>query len=217
MNEGETTTLETMRRYVYENSDTPEPHQHSNLFELKLDRVYVAESGYKNLLHRAVIVCKTKGKNNFEEIGRYYEKFFVTAANQLQTETAHGLLLVYPEYCVHVVEASMEMILELLRDITNTTPENEYRTNIAKLLSISRDIPYPLYQSWSYRSIDIVAQKIDEYEPSETEDKLVIDMLTQLLKLGKHLKQTKERTNSDGGSAKSNQMRMSVVSDQENI
>lgn len=52
-------------------------------------------------------------------------------------------------------------------------------------------IPFPLYQSWTYRSINIVAQKIDEYEPSETEDKLIIDMLSQLLKLGTYLRQTK--------------------------
>ena len=61
----------------------------------------------------------------------------------------------------------------------------------AKILVISHDIPTRLYeQQWSFRNIDIAAARLEGYDTNETTDKVVIDLLTQLLKLGSTLAKT---------------------------
>ena len=48
-------------------------------------------------------------------------------------------------------------------------------------------IPNRLYQNWSYRIIDIEAPNLSDFDPGEASEKLVQDMLNQLLYLGSFL------------------------------
>ena len=48
-------------------------------------------------------------------------------------------------------------------------------------------IPSRLYQHWAYRILDIEAPLIEEYDPGEAAEKLVSDILNQLLRLGQYL------------------------------
>ena len=58
---------------------------------------------------------------------------------------------------------------------------------MVKLTFTTPKIPHRLYQHWSFRVLDIEAPRLDEYDTSESPDKLVKDLLIQLLKLGVHL------------------------------
>ena len=61
--------------------------------------------------------------------------------------------------------------------------------NFEKTIFLDRKlyIPNRLYQNWGTRVLDIEAPRLDEYETTESAEKLVLEMLTQLLKLGLYL------------------------------
>lgn len=44
-----------------------------------------------------------------------------------------------------------------------------------------------LYQSWNFRTLDIQAARMETYESSSGADQIIIDLLSQLLKLGNKL------------------------------
>jgi len=140
----------------------------------------------KTLLHRAVFISKIYHQN-FQDIGQYYEKLFRDLQNQYQAEGVTGLLLLFPKHCIHVVESSQELILDVVRDLVAQSNDASTHMEKSKLLIVSHNIPHRLYQHWSHRVIDIEAPRMDAYEPSEDPERLVSDMLTQLLKLGTHL------------------------------
>ena len=56
-----------------------------------------------------------------------------------------------------------------------------------KILVISHDIPERLYQNWMFKTLEIQSARLDSYDSSESTDKIVLDCLIQLLKLGNHL------------------------------
>jgi len=51
-------------------------------------------------------------------------------------------------------------------------------------------IPQRLYGQWSFRTLDIQVARMEGYDNNESADKIVIDLLTQLLKLGNTLAKT---------------------------
>jgi len=57
----------------------------------------------------------------------------------------------------------------------------------SKILVISHDVPSRLYQQWNFRTLDIQAARMESYESSEGADRIILDILSQLLKLGNKL------------------------------
>lgn len=139
-----------------------------------------------SLLHRVVIISKLNHEN-CQEIGQYYERLFRELPNQMQVENVSGLLLLYPQHSVHVIELSQEVFLEVCRLLRRDADTGEGHTASSKLLSITHDITHRLYEQWNFRLLDIQVPDMDDYDPGESGEKLVTDMLTQLLKLGMYL------------------------------
>jgi len=54
----------------------------------------------------------------------------------------------------------------------------------SKILSISHDVSQRLFQQWSYRQLDIVEHGIEAYDTNESFENLIVETLTQLIKLG---------------------------------
>ncbi|XP_033734483.1 testis-expressed protein 47-like isoform X4 [Pecten maximus] len=146
----------------------------------------------KNLIHRFVYIAKLKqGVEDRAEIGNHYERFFKNLQNVHQSsEVVTGLLLVYLKHVVHIVETSTDLITETVRDIQANINESSGVFETSKILIISHDIPHRLYGQWSFRTLDIQAARMESYDSNESTDKIVIDLLTQLLKLGNHLAKT---------------------------
>lgn len=152
----------------------------------------------EGLIHRMVTISKMY-HNNFSEIGQFYDKYFKDIQNQHQsTESISGLLLLYPKHCVHVVEGTMELLLDYLRLLrseaktgseVNSSGETPPQAHMekSKILLVSHDIPNRLHQQWSFRVMDIEAPNLDDYETSDESRRLVLDMVIQLLKLGAHI------------------------------
>ncbi|XP_021348718.1 uncharacterized protein C7orf62-like isoform X2 [Mizuhopecten yessoensis] len=160
-----------------------------NYFEISCE---IPTMGLKNLIHRFVYVAKLKtSTEDRAEIGSHYERFFKNLQNvQQSSEVITGLLLVYLKHIVHIVETSTDLITETVRDIQSNINDSSGLFESGKILIISHDIPHRLYGQWSFRTLDIQAARMESYDSNESTDKIVIEILIQLLKLGNHLAKT---------------------------
>nr|XP_022317059.1 testis-expressed protein 47-like isoform X2 [Crassostrea virginica] len=144
----------------------------------------------KNLVHRVIIIGKLKEEADRNEVGNYHEQLLKNLQNTNQTEPITGLLLVYMKHLVHVMECSADAIMATVRDLKQSKTSKTGLVENAKILVISHDIQNRLYQQWSFRQLDIVAARIESIDSNESTDKIVIDLVTQLLKLGNALAKT---------------------------
>ncbi|WAQ96143.1 TEX47-like protein [Mya arenaria] len=85
------------------------------------------------------------------------------------------------------MDTSSDMITEVMKDIMHEQRTEDGFLEDAKILIISHDIPSRLYQQWNFRTLDIQAARMESYESSEGADRIILDMLGQLLKLGNKL------------------------------
>ncbi|XP_061175446.1 testis-expressed protein 47-like isoform X3 [Saccostrea echinata] len=144
----------------------------------------------KNLVHRAIFIGKLKEGADRTEVGSYHEQLLKNLQNTNQTEPITGLLLVYMKHIVHVMECSSDAIMAMVRDLKESKSSEKGFLENAKILVISHDIQNRLYQQWSFRQLDIVAARLEAHDSNESTDKIVIDLVTQLLKLGNALAKT---------------------------
>jgi len=149
----------------------------------------------KGLIHSMIIIAHMKSKN-YEEIAEHYEKLFQDVQAQTLCEGATGLLIFFPTLCVHVVEGGLEILLEFARDVRRDhyKTEDPYMEN-AKILLISHDIPDRLYQAWAFLVEDVVAPNLDNFDTTEKDEKIVTDLVLQLLKLGDYIRHKHQSMN----------------------
>lgn len=158
-----------------------EEEKRLNLLDVIEDKNRAANK--KSLLHRIVVISKLRHQN-YPLIGGHYEKLFHDIQLQTQCEAATGFLLLYPRHAVHVLEAPNELILEFARDLRKDARQYQGFMETSKILVISHDIPNRLYSNWTYQMLDIQATDMDTFEPGENVEKIVTDILVQLLNLG---------------------------------
>jgi len=142
----------------------------------------------KNLIHRVFMVSRLgDGVSNRAEVGQYYDHFLKQMRSEMQTEPITGLMLIYLKHVVHVLECSSDIILEVAKELTNQENNSEGMISNSKILVISHDINHRQYQAWGFRTLDIVEPGLESYEPTDSVENLVVDLLQQLLKLGSFL------------------------------
>lgn len=145
----------------------------------------------KYLVHRFVYIAKLRDNvGDRDGVGDYYERLLKNIQNNTQTEPVTGLLLVYMKHLVHIVETSTDVITEIVQDLKESEESITGIIATSKILVISHDIPQRLYQQWSFRTLDIQAARMEAYESSQPAEQLVLDLLTQVLKLGNFLAKT---------------------------
>ncbi|ESP03946.1 hypothetical protein LOTGIDRAFT_203402 [Lottia gigantea] len=144
----------------------------------------------KSLIHRMVIVSKLRDPDaDRKQIGIKYEE----KLKNLQGEGVTGLMLIYMKHVVHIVETSSEFLLETIKDLYNSEVNERGFVSSSKILNITHNISDRLFNQWNFRALEIQVHRLEAYEPSESTDRLVIDILSQLLKLGSYLsKQPKQ-------------------------
>ncbi|XP_041362431.1 testis-expressed protein 47-like [Gigantopelta aegis] len=142
----------------------------------------------KSQIHRLVYIAKLSNENfDRAEVGHHYEKYIKKLQEDFQSEPTTGLMLIYMKYIVHVVESSSETLLKMIKFLHQGVTSEHGFESVAKILIISHDIPYRIFQQWGFRTIDIEAHQMEAYEPPGSTEELVIDVLRQLLKMGSFL------------------------------
>jgi len=143
-------------------------------------------SNKKNLVHQIVYIAKLREVDR-NEVGNYHERLLKNIQNVNQTEPVTGLLLVYFKHLVHVMETSTDVITDVIQDLKHNKASSDGFIEDAKILVISHDIQSRLYQQWSFRQLDIVSARVEGYDSSDSTEKIVTDLITQILKLGNAL------------------------------
>ncbi|KAJ8318676.1 hypothetical protein KUTeg_003767, partial [Tegillarca granosa] len=135
--------------------------------------------GLKYLVHRFVYIAKLRDNvGDRDGVGDYYERLLKNIQNNTQTEPVTGLLLVYMKHLVHIVETSTDVITEIVQDL------KESEESVTGIIATSKIL------QWSFRTLDIQAARMEAYESSQPAEQLVLDLLTQVLKLGNFLAKT---------------------------
>jgi len=118
-------------------------------------------------------------------VGAHYEGFMKKLQNDFPgSEPITGLMLIYMKHIVHVVETSSDIVLKIVDDLRKMEEEDNSYIEKSKILIISHDISTRLYQQWIFRTLDIVEHGIEAFETNDTFENLIVELLTQLLKLG---------------------------------
>ena len=72
----------------------------------------------KQVIHCLVIVSRLSPNiADKRDVGVHYEKLFKSCQQRYQGEGPTGLLLVYPQHCVHLVESPWEIIIQVITDL----------------------------------------------------------------------------------------------------
>ncbi|KAI0242435.1 hypothetical protein LSAT2_013470 [Lamellibrachia satsuma] len=86
-----------------------------------------------------VIISKLCPRD-LEEVGKYYEKYTKDLQIKSQSETITGILLMYPKYCVQVIESSIDNITEFVKTMKTDMDTEDGYLEQSKLLVVSHDI-----------------------------------------------------------------------------
>nr|XP_005297684.1 testis-expressed protein 47-like isoform X7 [Chrysemys picta bellii] len=171
--------------------ESPEKKVRTNLLQHVLSRrAPPAKEDTKSLLHRLVFLAKISPElADKRDLAGYWHRLFLSLQRYYQGEGVTGLLLLYPTYVVHTLEASSEVLYSILRDLRDMQPQ-QHRALVLepKILVLSHNIPSRLFQQWSYKVLAVPSRHLgydtSREEPIET---ITGECLAMLLKLGMHL------------------------------
>ncbi|XP_051958226.1 testis-expressed protein 47 [Xyrauchen texanus] len=149
----------------------------------------------KFLLHRLIVVGRLpSGLKDRRTVGVHYEKLNQSLQRSRPGEDITGLLLLYPEHTLHVIECSTETLQSVLQDLRHM--QGDLHSGLIlepRVLLVSHNLPSRLFQQWNYKLLS----ESDSSRPVGSEDqsseKLVSETLHQLLSLGCHLLNIREQ------------------------
>ncbi|ROI83827.1 Tripartite motif-containing protein 47 [Anabarilius grahami] len=156
----------------------------------------------KFLLHRLIVVGRLSGGlADRTTVGVHFERLNVSVQRSRPGEEVTGVLLLYPEHALNVIECSTEALLSVLQDLRHM--EENLHSGAAeadsssltrsglilepRILLVSHDLHSRLFQQWSYKLLsesDGCRTVVSEDQSSE---ELVRETLRQVLQLGRHL------------------------------
>ncbi|XP_072339287.1 testis-expressed protein 47-like isoform X2 [Scyliorhinus torazame] len=146
------------------------------------------EKRKKSLLHRLIFLARvTPELVNKRDPGGYYENF-LQKLQRCHQEGITGLLLLYPNYVIHVLESSSDVLYSVIQDLSDMQQQQERALLLEpKILVVSHNIPSRLFQHWEYVLLNITAKRLDDTLKGEPVEKIISECLTVLLKLGAHI------------------------------
>ncbi|XP_078257109.1 testis-expressed protein 47-like isoform X1 [Rhinoraja longicauda] len=167
-------------------------HERTSLFHRQLERSVISSSKEetKSLLNRIVLLSKMPPDLvDKRKVGGYYESFLQRLQRCHQGDTITGLLMLYPNYVIHVVESSSDVLHSVIQDLSDMQKQHEERPLRldSKILVMSHNIPSRLFQQWEYKVLNISAKRLDDNLQREPIEKITSETLTLLLKLGMHM------------------------------
>ncbi|XP_064406541.1 testis-expressed protein 47-like [Halichondria panicea] len=139
----------------------------------------------KQVVHCAVCISRISPHLvDKRDIGQHYERIFKTCQAKYQGEGPTGLLLVYPQHCLHLIEAPWEVLIDVIQDLHS----NHELLSSSRVVSFSPHIQQRLYPQWAVRVLSLPAlAKGEQYTTQDTLEITVAGSLEKLYKLGVHL------------------------------
>ncbi|XP_073773374.1 testis-expressed protein 47 isoform X6 [Danio rerio] len=154
----------------------------SSLFHhrLRARRRTQADSQPKFLLHRLVVAARLScTPEDRSTVAAHYEKLNMSIQRSRPGEELTGLLLLYPQHTLLVIECSTEALLSVLQDLRHME-EN----------------PHRLFPQWFCMMLSESESRRTEASDEQNPEKLLNQTMKRLLQLGCHLYNTQHNTGS---------------------
>ncbi|XP_032086934.1 testis-expressed protein 47-like [Thamnophis elegans] len=141
----------------------------------------------KYLLHRLILVAMLQENANEEEITDYHEQLFQKISRCHLGEAASGVLLIYSQSILHILEASSGTLYHILMDLTLFEHQGaEALLRDIKILVMSHNIPTRLFSQWNATKVEVPVT-LEDVTQSQTIEEVITECLTLILKLGVYL------------------------------
>ncbi|XP_018416541.1 PREDICTED: uncharacterized protein C7orf62-like [Nanorana parkeri] len=139
----------------------------------------------KSITHRLFYIAKiSPERNDYSEITDHYEMLFHKLQKFNLGESISGLLLIYHTCVIHIIESTSEILYEVIQDLVHI--ENIFLRE-ARILVVSHSISSRLFQQWYFRIIKLPVHYFDDSMEGQSEEEVVEECLTKLMKLGTFL------------------------------
>ncbi|XP_051769645.1 testis-expressed protein 47 isoform X1 [Ctenopharyngodon idella] len=143
----------------------------------------------KFLLHRLIVVGRLSGAlADRTTVGDHFERLNISVQRSRPGEDVTGVLLLYPEHVLNVIECSTEALLSVLQDLRHME-ENLHSGLILepRILLASHDLHSRLFQQWNYKLLSESDGRRTVVSEDQSPEELVNETLRQVLRLGRHL------------------------------
>ncbi|KAF7249167.1 Testis-expressed protein 47 [Varanus komodoensis] len=171
--------------------ESPSEEERTNFLDQLLhEKVRNGSEETKSLLHRLIFLAKiSPDLADKRDLAAYWEQLFTSLPScGYQGEGVTGLLLLYPTYVVHILEASSDVLYSILRDLRDVEQQQRVLILDAKILIMSHNLPIRLFQQWNYKVLNMPGTQLGYDMPhEEPAEAIVCECLAVLLKLGMHL------------------------------
>lgn len=137
------------------------------------------------IIHRIIYVgCLKKETENGLSVAGQIQTDIANLRDK-DDETLSGLMLMFTKHFIQILECSEKMIVNVARYLSSKNKSNLVQS--AKFISILHDIPQRLFKVVHISALDIQDQNLNSYQPTESVLKLIIETVTQMLKLGSQI------------------------------
>nr|XP_017213904.2 uncharacterized protein C7orf62 homolog isoform X2 [Danio rerio] len=171
----------------------------SSLFHhrLRARRRTQADSQPKFLLHRLVVAARLScTPEDRSTVAAHYEKLNMSIQRSRPGEELTGLLLLYPQHTLLVIECSTEALLSVLQDLRHMEENPDSLILHPRILLVSHDLPCRLFPQWFCMMLSESESRRTEASDEQNPEKLLNQTMKQLLQLGCHLYNTQHNTGS---------------------
>ncbi|XP_048088584.1 testis-expressed protein 47-like isoform X1 [Alosa alosa] len=139
----------------------------------------------KFFIHRLVYIAKLNSDEH--TIAGHYEQFVAKIQKNNQPEGITGLLLIYPEYIVHLIETSSEILALLLKDLCDVEQRGNPLLKDTRVLVVSHCLFSRMFTSWAPQILTMTLSLQDSETQIEPEE-----LLAQIYKLCISIQKTKD-------------------------
>ncbi|XP_019397671.1 PREDICTED: uncharacterized protein C7orf62 homolog, partial [Crocodylus porosus] len=148
-------------------------------------------SAQKFLLHRLFFVARLPEGADGGEVTGYHERLFQKILKYHLGEPVSGLLLLYPNSILHIVESSSGTIYRILHDLASLQSQGPSALlQEIKILVVSHNIPTKLFLQWYVTMVTLPVTYLEDVTQSQSTEEVVTECLTLLLKLGAYISKT---------------------------
>ncbi|KAK9393347.1 putative protein C7orf62 like [Crotalus adamanteus] len=141
----------------------------------------------KYLLHRLIFVAMLQENASEGEITDYHEQLFQKISRSHLGEAASGVLLIYSQSILHILEASSGTLYHILMDLALFEHQGAAALlRDIKILVMSHNIPTRLFSQWNATKVEVPVT-LEDVTQSQTTEEVITECLTLILKLGVYL------------------------------
>ncbi|KAL0983947.1 hypothetical protein UPYG_G00135070 [Umbra pygmaea] len=144
----------------------------------------------KRLIHRLVYAAMTT-QNSEVAITEYYRIYLSTLWKNTQADAVTGILLLYPNCIIHLIESSSEVLHMILKDLVDME-STDFPLKEVRILVLSHCV-LRTFPSWCHHSVKVSLSLQDSTLLQQPVETLVTESLATIYKLCASLKDKKSK------------------------